>query len=183
MARIDPIHEQSLTPPLQVAFERHLLRYEGCISDMKSVLGYSVPAFEAYMHWYPLYEELEKLLGKRMAYLYAYSISSACDCTLCSTFFRKLIVESGESPEALQLSATERKTLDFGVSIVRCRGNIADHVYNSLAQHYAKKEMVVLIAFAGQMVATSIFHNTVETDMEANLKSYVPPVKSIWHQV
>lgn len=180
MARIEPIHQQSLSPSIKVAFERHLLRFQGCITNMQSVLCYSLPAFEAYMQWYPLYEELEKLLGERMARLYAYSISGASDCTVCSTFFRKLIIQSGENPDSLQLSLDERKVVDFGSSIAKCKGNIADHVYNSLSYQYSKNEMVLLVAFAGQMIATSVFNNVVEIDMDPELKSYQPAVISIW---
>lgn len=180
MARIEPIQQQSFSPSIRVAFERHILRFQGYITNTQSVLCHSLPAFEAYMQWYPLYEELEKLLGDRMARLYAYSISCASDCTLCSIFFRKLIIQSGENPESLQLSSDERKIVDFGSSVAKCKGNITDHVYNSLSYHYSKNDMVLLVAFAGQMIATSVFNNVVEIDLDPELESYQPPIISIW---
>ena len=34
--------------------------------------------------------------------------------------------------------------------------------------------MVLLIAFAGQMIATNIFNNVIQTDIDEYLKSYLP---------
>ena len=37
--------------------------------------------------------------------------------------------------------------------------------------------LAVLIAFAGQMVATNIFSNVTETDIDEYLFDYLPPLK------
>ncbi len=180
MARIASVGKQELSPAVKVAFERHLDEYQSRITNMQNILGHSLLAFEVYMQWYPLYKEVEKILGKRMACLFAYTISSAADCPLCSTFFRKLIIDGGERPESLDLTVLERQVLDFGCSIAKCQGNIADHVYDPLSNAYGKREMVVLVAFAGQMIATNVFNNVMETDMDEFLLDYLPPVRSIW---
>jgi hypothetical protein len=129
------------------------------------------------MQWYPLYQEVEKILGKRLAYLYAYSISKASDCPLCSTYFRKIIIDSGEKPESLDITPAQKDMLDFGSGIARCQGNINDHLYNTVAGRYSKTDMVVLIAFAGQMIATNIFSNVIETDIDEYLAEYLPSLK------
>jgi hypothetical protein len=177
MARIEPISEKDVTPSLRQAFEKHLKDYDGRITNMKATLGHSLLAFEVYMEWYPLYEEIEKILGKRLAYLFAYSISYASECPLCSTFFRKIIIDAGEKPENLQLVSSEQKILDFGSSIAKHGGHIPDELYNDVASQFDKKDMVVLIAFAGQMIATNIFSNVTETDIDQYLFDYLPSVK------
>ena len=144
---------------------------------MKATLAHSLLAFDVYMQWYPLYREVEKIIGRRLAYLYAYSISYASDCPLCSTFFRKIIIEAGEKPEALELTPSEQKIIDFGSSIAKHHGNIADHVYDAVASHFNKAEMTLLIAFAGQMIATNVFNNVVETNIDEYLFDYLPPLK------
>src|SRR6185295_6123694 len=123
MARIQPISENQRTQPIWKAFEKHTEGYDAKITNMKATLAYSLLAFDVYMQWYPLYAEIEKILGKRLAYLYAYSISYASDCPLCSTFFRKIIIDAGEKPEALELTAWEQKLLEFGSSIAKHHGN------------------------------------------------------------
>src|SRR6187401_796449 len=118
MPRVEPLTTE-VSPPVKIAFEKHVQEYGGRITNMKATLGYSLIAFEAYMQWYPLYAEVEKILGKRMASLYAHSISCAADCPLCSTFFRKIIIDSGETPEKLDLTESQKNILDFGSNIAK----------------------------------------------------------------
>ena len=177
MARINPINQNELSPSVQSAFERHIKEYNARITNMKATLGHSLLAFEVYMQWYPLYEQVEIILGKRLAYLYAYSISKASDCPLCSTFFRKIIIDAGEKPENLVLAPSQKDIIDFGNSIAKYQGNINDHLYNSIAQKYSKSDMVILIAFAGQMIATNVFSNVIETDIDEYLVEYLPSLK------
>lgn len=177
MARITPVDEAGLKPSIKVAFERHVQGYQARITNMKATLGHSLLAFEVYMQWYPLYQETERILGKRLAYLYAYAISQAADCPLCSTFFRKIIIDAGEKPESIELSPSQRNVLDFGGSIARYHGNVADHVYQAVAKNYTEQEMVVLVAFAGQMIATNVFNNVIETDIDEYLVDYLPALK------
>ena len=177
MARISPITDSELQPPVRLAFERHIKDYNARITNMKATLGHSPLAFEVYMQWYPLYEQVEKILGKRLAYLFAYSISKASDCPLCSTFFRKIIIDAGEKPEDLVLIPPQKDIIAFGTSIAKNQGNIRDQEYNSIAERYSKEDMVVLIAFAGQMIATNVFSNVIETDIDEYLVEYLPSLK------
>jgi len=177
MARISPVADNELQTSVQIAFERHIKEYNARITNMKATLGHSLLAFEVYMQWYPLYEQVETILGKRLAYLYAYAISKATDCPLCSTFFRKIIIDAGEKPENLIMAPLQKDVIDFGSSIAKYQGNINDHIYNSVAQQYSIKDMVILIAFAGQMIATNVFNNVIETDIDEYLVEYLPSLK------
>ena len=172
MARIEPLATKEISSDVKIAFERHVQEYGGRITNMKATLGHSLIAFEAYMQWYPLYSEVEKILGKRLASLYAHSISCAADCPLCSTFFRKIIIDSGETPEKLELNEIEKDVLNFGSGIAKHKGNIADHLYNKVAVNYKESEMVILVAFAGIMIATNIFNNVIETEIDEYLSGY-----------
>ena len=174
MARIQPVKDIELHESLKRSFAQHVKLYKGRITNMKATLGHSLLSFEVYMQWYPLYKEVEIILGKRLAYLFAWSISTAADCPLCSTFFRKIIIDAGEKPENLMLSTSEQDVLTFGSSIAKYHGNISDQVYSAVAGNYTEPEMVTLIAFAGQMIATNIFNNVVETSIDDYLQEYLP---------
>jgi hypothetical protein len=178
MARIKPVTGNEIPPSVKQAFEKHVADHNARITNMKATLAHSLPAFEIYMQWYVLYDEIKKILGERLAYLYAYSISYASDCPLCSTFFRKIIMDAGENPERLQLTEREKILLGFGSAIATSKGIIADDVYNNAAALFDKREMVVLIAFAGQMIATNIFSNVIETDIDEYLAGYLPITKT-----
>src|SRR6266550_4823150 len=166
MARIQPLKEKDITPSIDGVFRQHVSNYKSRITNMKATLAHSSLAFEVYMQWYVLYDEIKKILGERLAYLYAYSISYASDCPLCSTFFRKIIIDAGENPGDLELTSAEKKVLEFGSSIAASKGDISDEVYNNVAAMFGQQEMVVLTAFAGQMIATNIFSNVTETDID-----------------
>ena len=177
MARIEPLTKEEVSPSVKVAFERHVQEYGGRITNMKATLGHSLTAFEAYMQWYPLYTEVEKIVGKRMAYLFSHAISYAADCPLCSTFFRKIIIDAGENPDKLELTESQADLLNFGSGIAKDKGNIADDLYNTVAANYNKSEMVVLTAFAGIMIATNVFNNVIETEIDEYLQSYKSTMK------
>lgn len=180
MARIAPITEEQVTPSIKEAFEKHVREYGGRITNMKSTLAHSLKAFEVYMQWYVLYAEVERILGKRFAPFFAYSVSHATDCPLCSTFFRKIIIDAGGNLEKSELNPQEQQIVAFGASIGKCQGHIADHVYNPVANLFPKEDIVLLVAFAGQMIATNVFNNVMETDIDDYLLNYLPAVKSIW---
>jgi hypothetical protein len=126
------------------------------------------------MQWYPLYEKVKQQIGERAAYLFAWSVSTGCNCSLCITYFRKIMIENGDDPDKLLLNDHEKALLDFGSAIAQHKGCIANHVYNSLSQYHNSEEMVLLVAFAGQMIATNIFNNVIETDIDNYLMPFLP---------
>lgn len=174
MARIEPLDKNNVPAPVREAFEKHVSSHDATITNMKATLAHSLLSFNVYMQWYLLYEKVQELIGKRAASLFAYSISYASNCPLCSTFFRRIIIQSGAKPEDLLLTEHEKKIMDFGSSIACYKGQIADFVYDDLAKFHSHEEMVLLTAFAGQMVATNIFSNVTETDIDAYLTDYIP---------
>jgi len=141
---------------------------------MKATLGHSTVAFDAYMQWYPLYEEVKKILGIRLSPLFAWSISEAADCPLCSTYFRKSIIEAGENPERLIFSEQDQQLLSFGAAIALNKGFVSDEIYQPVAARYSDQELVVLIAFAGIMIATNIFNNVIHTEIDEYLYPFLP---------
>ena len=91
MPRIAPLTEADASADLKAAWAHHIDSYPGSrITNMKATLSHSPLAFDVYMQWYPLYEEVKKIVGERSAYLFAHAISQASDCPLCTTFFRKI---------------------------------------------------------------------------------------------
>ncbi len=176
MARIQPITKGNSSEAVDAAFEKHVREYGSRITNMKKTLARSLPAFEIYMLWYQLFAEVEKVLGRRLAILYAYSVSHAAECPLCSTYFRKAIIDSGENPDKLVLNEQEEDILRFGALMAKNHGRIADHFFNLVKKYYSEEELVVLIAFGGQMIATNIFNNVIETDIDEYLNEYIRPV-------
>lgn len=175
MARINPAAPHEVQASVQVALQRHAAssHWQPVINNTRATLAYSVAALEVYTRLEPLFEELQKILGTREAALFAYNISLTTGCAVCAAYFKKTLIESGGNEEAvLCRSAKEKELVNFGNAVAKYHGHIADHVYNGLAAFYSKKEMVVLIAFTGQLIAVTIFNNTVETEIDEHLVPY-----------
>lgn len=174
MPRIKPLPFNETPEDVVAAYELHQKQYNAKITNMKATLGHSRVAFEVYMDWYRLYNRIKGITGERSAYLFAYSVSKGSNCPLCTTFFRKIIIDNGEKPEELILNEQEQLLLDFGSAIAQQQGNIPDEVFESMSNIYSTSELVELIAFAGQMIATNVFNNVIGTDIDEYLFSYLP---------
>lgn len=174
MPRILPLRMESTDAETKVVYNKHTTEYNSRITNMKATLGHSLVAFEAYMQWYPLYEEVRKILNSRLSPLFAWAVSEASDCPLCSTYFRKIIIESGENPDSLVLSASDQQVLTFGATIAQNKGFVAEKVYQPIRKRFSDTEIVVLTAFAGIMIATNIFNNVIHTEID----EYLVPYKS-----
>ncbi|MBD2699867.1 hypothetical protein IC229_04420 [Spirosoma sp. BT702] len=175
MPRIKPLPIKEATSDVLAAYDAHITDYPGSrITNMKATLGRSLLSFQIYMQWYPLYEEVKKILGFRLAYLYAHAISEGSNCPLCTTFFRRIIIDNGERPENLQLTEHEQEVVDFGSAIAQHKGEISDELYVPVAERYTEAQLVVLIAFAGQMIATNVFNNVLEVNIDEYLYPYLP---------
>lgn len=175
MPRITPLPVFEAPPAVDAAFAAHVTDYPGSrITNMKATLGRSLLAFQVYMYWYPLYEEVKKMVGNRPAYLFAHAVSEGSNCPLCTTFFRRIIIDNGERPEDLHLTDAEQALVDFGSAVAQHKGEVSDELYEPIAERYTDQQVVVLVAFAGQMIATNVFNNVLHVDIDEYLYPYLP---------
>lgn len=140
----------------------------------------SLHCLQSYIQWAPLYEQVKEITGDKAARHFAFAISKASDCSLCAALFRKEIVDAGGDADRPLLDSNEQALVNFGCSIARHKGNVADHVYNAVARQYEPQQMKLLITFAGLMIATNIFNNVAETEIDLQLQNYLPPVRTLW---
>jgi alkylhydroperoxidase family enzyme len=144
----------------------------GRVTNMKRTLLHNVKAFHAYMEWYTLKDELLPFTGERGVSLFSYAISTANDCLVCSTFFRKILIDSGDDPDKPSLSETERLLMDFGHAIGRNPNAIDAAIYERIKKQFTTEQIVLLIAFAGIMSATNLFNNAARVDLDDVLYAY-----------
>jgi len=171
MARVDPLVYESAAPERRELFDEGVRRY-GRMTNMKATLAHWPAAYDALMTWYPLRDSLLPFLGERLANLYAHAISTRTDCLICSTYFRRVIVDAGENPDDLQLDDRARALVEFGAAIGRDPKDVPDHVYGPLKAHFDEPQIVALVAFAGMMVATNIVNNALRVDLDEYLVPY-----------
>lgn len=147
----------------------------GRITNMKRTLLSSIPAFHAYMEWYTLKDLVVPFIGERALSLFSYAISSANECLVCSTFFRKILIDSGDDPDSPTLNETEKLLMDFGQKISLDPHNIPEDIYKELKVRFDTEQIVLLTAFAGIMFATNLFNTVAKIPLDEVLYQYVKP--------
>ena len=110
------------------------------------------------------------------ATLFAHAVSTQTDCLICSTFFRRLLTDAGENPDALELNDRERAAVDFGRQLSVNANAVSDELYSRLASFLQPEQIVTLTAFGGLMIATNIFNNALRVDLDEYLWPYRKPV-------
>jgi alkylhydroperoxidase family enzyme len=171
MARISPLEFESADALAKKEFEDQIKK-NGRITNMKRTLLHSLPSFHALMEWYPLRDELLKFIGEREFDLFAHAISTENNCLVCSTFFRKILIDSGDDPDAPRLSDRERVLIDFGRRCVTSPNGVDDELYGRLKSFFSDAQVVALTAFAGLMIATNLVNTALRVDLDDYLIGY-----------
>jgi len=165
MAKIKLVERATLDSQGQRAYDEEIARV-GLVTNMKGTILHSLEAHQAYHGSYLIKAELIKLLGKRTFNVYAHAISSASDCLLCSTFFRKALAAEGISPKDFNPSEEEQLLIDLGSRIGGRAKQLDEAIWTRLRQRYDDTAIVNLIGFGGTMVATNIFNSLLEVDVD-----------------
>jgi alkylhydroperoxidase family enzyme len=173
MARIPPLQDNDTDASFESRAAMDGIRTaHGRVTNMKRTLARSPVALHALMTWYDLRDEVVPFLGDRLTTLFAHSISAGTDCLICSTFFRRLLIDSGEDPEALRLDDWEQTVVDFGRQLAADPNRVSDQLFDRLAARLNPDQIVALTAFGGLMVATNLFNNALKVDLDEYLLSY-----------
>ena len=164
-----------LGPEGKAASDRHLEVHGGTITPMKATLLSHVPSFVAYMEAHTLRDALVPFIGERAVTLFCYAISDENDCLVCYTFFRRILIDSGEDPENPQVTEAEQLLIDWGRLIASDPSGIPDEFYAQLERAFNPQLRVLLVAFAGQMVATNVFATVGRIPLDEALYDYRRP--------
>jgi alkylhydroperoxidase family enzyme len=171
MPRIRPAEYAETTPAVRAAHDE-VVREHGRITNMKRTLLHSLPAFHALMEWYPLRDTVQPFLGERLTNLFAHAISTENDCLVCSTFFRRILAESGENPDRFALDEREEVVVEFGRQLAKPFARVPDGLFARLAAAFTDEQIVALTAFGAMMIATNVFNNALDVDLDGYLEPH-----------
>ena len=113
MARIAPVDESSAPPGLAGAGRRprgHRQPHDEHEVDARPLAGRARRAADVVS----AARQVAPVLGERRTWLFCHAISTASDCLICSTFFRRLLIDAGEDPARWQLDEFDELIVDFG---------------------------------------------------------------------
>jgi alkylhydroperoxidase family enzyme len=170
MARV-PMPDGPIDPQAQAELDRQLAAH-GRVTNMKHTLSRSPAALAALMQWYPLRDEVALFLGDRATTLFAHAVSNQAECLICSTFFRRLLIDAGENPDRLDIDAKTEALIAYGRAIVKDSNAVPDDVFDAVRKFLSPDQIVALTAFAAMMLATNIFNNALGIELDEYLWSY-----------
>jgi alkylhydroperoxidase family enzyme len=171
MPRIRPVDPESASAEIRESHEAALRRF-GRVTNMKATLLHSLPAFDALMTWYDLRDTVQAFLGERLTDRFSHAISAGTDCLICSTYFRRALIDVGVDPDHLELDEREQVVLEFGTCLAQPFARVPDELYKRLSALLTEEQIVALTAFGAMMVATNIINNALDVDLDEYLVSY-----------
>ncbi len=171
MARIPPLPVEAAPPKSRAELERQIAAH-GRVTNMKRTLAHSPVALAALMQWYDLYDVVLPFLGPRGTTLFVHAISTQTDCLICSTFFRRWLVEAGENPDELVLDERDAALVAYGRQLATDANRVSDALYGRLASWLTDEQIVALTAFGGLMIATNVFNNALGVDLDDYLQPF-----------
>ena len=177
MSRAGQATYETVTTAMRAAWDEEQ-RVRGRVTNMKRTLLLSEPAYIAYMGWYPLWDEVVKLVGARTAAVFAHAISARNGCVLCTVYFRRELMEAGISPEAFLPTADEALLLRLSEAMIEDRNHIGDELWRDLCARFDQPGIVNMIGFAGMMIAVNTFNSALGIDVDADLERFLPPLKA-----
>ena len=171
MSRIPLINYADAEEQIKVLIDKQLAQ-NGRITNMKLTLLHSPPAFHALMEWYVLRDAVKSFTTDKEINLFCHAISTQNKCLICSTFFRKLLIDSGDNPDHPDLSEREKILILFGTHCVSTPNEISDEFFEQLKTLFTDKQIVDLTALAGLMIATNLINNVLHVELDDYLESY-----------
>jgi hypothetical protein len=171
MARIAPVDETS-APPASLELAAEHAATGGRMTNMKWTLAHSPVALDALLQWYPLHDQVAPVLGERRTWLFCHAISTQSECLICSTFFRRLLIDAGEDPSDLQLDEFDDLIVDLGRRLAADPHSVDDAMHAKLGERLTETQIVTLIAFGAIMVATNVFNDAMGVDLDSYLERY-----------
>ena len=168
MARIPPLALEAAPPGAREQLDQQIAKH-GRATNMKRTLAHSPTALFALMRWYDLHAEVKAFLGDRLTTLFAHAISTQTDCLICSTFFRRWLTEAEEDPDNLRLDDREQAVVAYGRQLALDANRVTDEQYAAVARYLSREQIITLTAFGGLMIATNVFNNALQVDLDEYL--------------
>ena len=167
MARVKFITAEEVTGKAKEAYED--LASKGKLKNMKQALLQDYATYDAFMGWYTSWNRLVEVIGLKAATIYAHAVSTTNGCLLCSLFFISDLKELGLEPSELSLDAKEELLVTLAQQIVKKPTAVDDEVISNLKPYFSDSELVVIVGFAAQMIATNNFNSVLQIDVDERL--------------
>lgn len=181
MARIKLLEQNEVTGAEKERYDE--LAGRNAVTNMKRGLLNDAATYDAYMAWYTSWNRLVEVIGEKDAILYAHAISTTNSCQLCSLFFISDVKGLGLDPANLVYDEKEQVLTELARSIVKDPTSVPDELFGKLKSFFNDQEIVVIVGFAGQMIATNNFNSVLKIDVDQRLLPIINEFKpATWRE-
>jgi len=139
------------------------------VTNMKKGLLQDAATYDAFMGWYTSWNRLVEIISLREATVYAHAISTTNSCQLCSLFFISDLKALGIEPKDFKKTEREELLAELGQQIVKDPTAVSDELFDKLKKEWKDNELVVIVGFASQMIATNNFNSVFKIDVDERL--------------
>ncbi|WP_312348803.1 hypothetical protein [Actinomyces sp.] len=167
MARIRPLTEHELDPVQAEDYEELVRRNH--VTHMQRTLIRDRATYRAYDAWHLSWDRLVQVVGERAATVFAHAISETNECQLCSLYFVSDLRALGVDPHDYVPTEEEKVLTELGQAIVRDPNAVPAELFDRLLARHSSDEVVVIVGFAGQMIATNTFNSVLQVDLDGRL--------------
>lgn len=167
MARIRPLDEDELDP-VQAEDHAELVRRDH-VTNMQRTLIRDRATYRAYDAWHLSWARLVEVVGERAAMVLAHAVSETNECQLCSLYFVADLRELGIDPHDYHATEEEELLTDLARAVVPDPNGVPDDLFARLAGCHSAEEVVVIVGFIGQMIATNTFNSLIGVDIDGRL--------------
>jgi len=148
---------EDLTSSSRAVYDRYLAASgRTSLSNLQASLLGHIPSFTAYHQLTILRDELAPYIGERALALYSLAISEAAGSAAGTSHFREVLTAGGTDVDNPQVTEAEQLLIDWGTHIATAPQSIPDAFYARLQLAFNPKLRIMLVAYAGQLVATNI---------------------------
>ncbi|HEX5817476.1 MAG TPA: hypothetical protein VFY20_01260 [Gemmatimonadales bacterium] len=134
----------------------------------------TLPAFQAIVTWYELRTTVRPILGDRLATRFAHAISAGTGSPTCAAFFRRLLEQQGDDPDALPTDAREAAVVRWGQQLGADPYGVPPALHAEVANWFSAPQLVALATFGALMVAT----NVLNCALDLPLADFAGPLRS-----
>ena len=181
MARVALVQDGEATGKAKEAYDAHIAKNN--LTNMKRAMLQDYATYEAYMAWYTSWARLVEVIGEKDSVIYAHAISTTNSCQLCSLFFISDLKALGLDPNALEFDEKEQLLVKLGQQIVKDPTAVSDELFDELRKFWNDSEIVVIVGFAGQMIATNNFNSVLKIDVDQRLVPIIDEFKpAVWRE-
>ncbi|KFI92825.1 putative transmembrane protein [Bifidobacterium saguini DSM 23967] len=168
MARVAATDPQEISAEAHAAWDE--LKANNGLTNMQQVLLRDYGTFLAYRAWHHSWDSLNATVGSTDATIFAHAISRTGSCLLCSLFFVSDLRDLGIDPNEFEPNERQQLLIDFAEAIVKNPTAVPDELFTRLRTYFNDNDIVVLVGFAGQMIAGNTFNSVLHVDVDGRLK-------------